>query len=91
MSPQLRSERGRRLEQMMNDELMQEALGLVERAHYEEFKAATTDDDRRNAWAKAHNLAELQNKIVMIMEDGELARLEIAAEEKRTSASTSHK
>ena len=87
--PQARFDAANRVKNFLEDEAVAEALGLLDRQYYEEFRESKTPETRLEAWAKAKVLADFAVRMRSIMEDGERARREILAEDKRTSAPSS--
>jgi hypothetical protein len=83
MSEQQEIDDFRRVEAFLADAAVRSALEGAKDRFYLEFKAAKTEDERTNAWAKANALDTLADELVRRMENGKVALIQREQREER--------
>lgn len=82
-SPDQRRNRSARLTAFLNDEIIAGVLSRLERKYYEEFIVADSSEKRAATQGKVRVLRDLEREFQVVLDDGELAMLEIAEAEKK--------
>jgi hypothetical protein len=67
-----------RVSNFLKDEAVANALALLERKYYEEFKKSESSEARVRAWAKANVLDDFKDQLQIVIDTGEVAVLELA-------------
>jgi hypothetical protein len=78
-------EKADRIKAFLAEPIVAEALQEMERTAHQRFLAARTDEELRLAQADARSIADFSARMTGIMGDGERARAEIQANEKKAS------
>lgn len=86
MSEQQDIDDGRAVEAFLANPAVKRALTAVRDRFYDEFKKATTGDERTNAWAKSRALDDLADELVGIMGNGKVAERQRDDREARQQA-----
>lgn len=78
-----RMERGQRVARLLADEDITRALGELDADCVQEWRDATTPEEREKAWASLDALRKLQDRLQSTVADGQYAQAELAALTKR--------
>lgn len=77
-----------RVEEFLNDDVIQGALGRLERLYYEEFKLAMSDEARVMAQAKARVRDDVVTELQRIVRNGEHAVMDLQARARHQRSTT---
>lgn len=64
---------GQIIETMLREPAFQKVLKSIRDMNYEQFKAAKTDDLRRDAWAESQVLEKLEQEMILTVSRGTVA------------------
>lgn len=78
--------RGAHVRQILEDELIQEAILGLDKQYQSEFRTAQSDELRRRAQIKAIVLEDLMLELARVVDSGKRAEVERTREDKRISA-----
>ncbi len=87
-------EDARRVKEFLADPAVAESIRAIEKQYLNEFHRANTDESRRDAWAKSHNLTDFVQTLEAVLDSGKLAseiRSNRLAAEDRAAERTSRK
>lgn len=78
ISPEERLRRASRIQEFLNDEIIDHVFRRLERKYYEEFKKSKSAEERARTQGKANVLDDLLLEMKIVLDDGEMVVQQIA-------------